>query len=171
MEKYSKWVAPEGEMILFNNETELKEFFCNLVLDTEDYEEMGIILPVVDHDEDEFDVMYDGKVNVYPVFDKDVDYQYGHVENDVVFDIDKVSVNKEIYYKFPCIVYINISKSFDRFGPVSVKIMNVTPLEDIATVNSIKEYQTSKQGEWESNYQEMLEFEKLRDQYINSEKA
>lgn len=168
MNQTHKWEAPEGEIVIFHSEEDVKNFFCKLDIDPNDMEELGIILPLENPLDIDSDYMseYDGRLSVLPVFDEDCDNCYLTKRDGIVFDMNKVTVNSDIYRDFPCIAYVHLSSSFDRFGPVKIKVAHVVPISEAHTVESLYQKEIEKYAEWNSKFEEYVKLEKARDEFM-----
>jgi hypothetical protein len=159
------WDKPIGEMFLFNNEDEVKLFFCKLALDPETMEDLGV---GIDHNDEEWFVD-SGEVFVAPIFDTNpyMGYsreKYAALDDEWHYKPTDFKLNPEIYRNYPIVAYLLIEDSFDRFGDVKNKIVNIQPLSEITTVGKALDTEKEYHEIWKKNLEDALEWEALRDE-------
>ena len=165
------WDTPVGELFIFNNEDEVKLFWCKLGLEPELMEDLGVS---VEHNDEEWFVDT-GKVFIAPVFDPNqfMNYDeesYNTSEEEFLYKPEDLKLDEVIYRDYPLVAYVNIMEDYDRSGPSKVQIVVIKPLKELMTVQSAQDIENKYDKIWKKNREEALDWERKRDEYMKNKK-
>lgn len=171
------WDKPAGELLLFNSEEDVLQFFCKLNLSPEELEEYGVIPKDGLWDEDgnwrgnstEEDNWGDIVQTRYtlPVFNKNIffaDSEESAYKATLKNMLHKrhLTLDKEIWKEFPCVAFIWLEDTYDRYGDVNIRLFEVQPLSEISTVESLIKHQERFQQVWIENHEKHCEWERMK---------
>lgn len=188
------WEKPEGEHILLNSKSDLVEFLnkTGLVDDCESCQDKFYIK--IKSRQMTKEELFDAGIEYDPDYPEDTELfvadtykpkyiapifgnnQFMEKEECTLSRYPKLShsicslkeedveIDTEIY-KFPCVVFANFSKDFDRSGSVEVACWYVTPLESMNTVSSLNKELDENYNLWNNNRIETEKFYKEREEY------
>ena len=149
---------PEGELIWFNSEYELKEFisYNSQWFDYQNaWDSYGFTLQsLVDIGEeyqDELDICEYGEFPVYPVFDSMFD-SMEYIESTKVYPED-IILNEEVYSNFPMVGFIYFESTHDRMGDLKINIFHIDSVSKIPTVNTLKQKVQDNRQTWEDDFE------------------
>jgi len=156
--------TPEGELILFHNETQLKHFICNLGLAPEDLEDLGIHVEFDPVEEEYICEIED--VYVAPVFNPNPymemeEQHYAAINSQFTYKPEQLTLDEDIYTgDWPMVAYMCYSQGFSRLGDECIKIFNIQPLSKMMTVDQMIKIVSANHNQWKDNHERALEWEK-----------
>lgn len=155
------WGAPQGEIFIFNNEVETKLFWSKLNLPPEVLEEYGVIAKC---ENDEYVVEIDSAY-IAPIFSPNPYFKWseemvGENNEAWLWDPCNLTLDKEVWTKWPMIMVLHRENSFDRNGDAELNYAIIHPLEECSSVQSVQEIVNTYQDTWINNRVDRLEHEK-----------
>jgi hypothetical protein len=168
---------PEGEMIWFNSEYEVKEFISynsqwfNFVDAWDSYGfTLQSLVGIEDEDDeyqDELEICDYGEYPVYPVFDSTFD-SMEYIESTKVYPED-IILNEEIYYDFPMVGFFYLEKTYDRMGDMTIDVFHIDPVSKISTVDTLKQKVQDNKQAWEEEFEHRCHLAELQEQRMKEE--
>lgn len=160
------WHWPEGELIRFDSEEDVKHFFSKMRIEPEEMEMFGI--QIKSDQINEWDVEY--RVEVYdealtlPIFDYNPymseDRQMASYRRMSVYvEPDNIIVDKEVYSSYPCVAYCFMQSGYDRIGEVDIKVYRVEPLSEIKSPKYYQDKEEQFGEQWKANLDRAVENE------------
>ena len=178
-----KWELPTGRLIKFDSKEELEYFIrqCNFSYDELIHCIPGVTCEIDDPCEILFDYNNEDKtvtatqqieeipdeweckiLNILPIFANDDYYQLEHMtantKQQFTHIIKRIEIDTKIW-QFPVIAYINFDEFLSRQGEPTIQIFNITPLNQIPTVESFKIKEQKFGDVWIKNLQNEIELE------------
>ena len=178
-----KWDMPQGDMIRFDSEDDVKHFFAKLNISPESAGKYGISFrsrQMTDVELEEYGIEYDEdykedteiyicdekRIPTAPIFDKnkyvDIEKQ-GVVKGKtpvLVFDKDDIIVDKEYYSSYPCVAFMSLTSGFDRTGSTGTDVYVCYPINDMMTPKTIQDEEDKYIDTWISNTDKIIGYEK-----------
>lgn len=162
--------TPTGELFIFNNEDDVKDFFIMLSLDPEDMESVGVTIHHTGSEEDDnFEYAFEEIENarIYPIFEENMfipdDQKHSFTGKRIVYTRDILSLCPVMYSSFPLVAYVNIQKMWDRTGNTELFIFQISPITELLTVESVKTIVEKNKKCWDDNLAFRLECERRHD--------
>lgn len=157
---------PNGELLIFYKEAEVKEFWSRLGLEPEELKQYGVFV-AFDEDSEEYvcDII---DAYVAPLFDTNPyltrdEKCYSVQSNEPSYRVDNLSLDKEVYCEYPMVGYVWIEDDFSRAGDQKIGVFNVQPLSELTSLKDMDEVIDKYHDTWLKNYNDRLEWEALRD--------
>lgn len=178
-----KWEVPTGQLMRFDSAEDLEYFIrrCNFTQEELLYCIPGVTCEIDDPCEIDLDVNNDddtaismqkienmpddweySKVNILPIFangQKEYLYMltanatYGHK-----FNIKRIEIDTNVW-RFPVIAYVNFDEIMFRTGDCNLSIFNIMPLNQIPTIESLKQKEQKFKDMWIKNLQNEIDIE------------
>ena len=178
-----KWELPTGNLIRFDSKDDLEYFIrqCNF-----SYDEVLNCIPGVtceiddpceinlDHNDNDGTVTATQQIedipdkweckilNILPIFVNDDDYYLEHMvantRQQFTHILKKIEIDTTVW-QFPVIAYINFDESSSRMGETAFQIFNITPLNQIPTIESFKMKEQKFGDVWVKNLQNEIDLE------------
>jgi hypothetical protein len=178
-----KWELPTGNLIRFDSKDDLEYFIrqCNFSYDEvlncipgvtcEIDDPCEINLDYNDNDGtatasqqiEEIPTDWECKIlNILPIFVNDDDYYLEHMtantRQQFTHIIKKIEVDTKIW-QFPVVAYINFDGFSSRMGETTIQIFNITPVNQIPTIESFKIKEQKFGDIWVNNLQNEIDLE------------
>lgn len=168
---------PQGEMILFNNQQEVKEFFSIMGMEPEELAELGVYVKETDEedeDEREFICEYERGFQ-YPVFDNNmyydnpIDDRHAGSPQQFTYNPENITLDPRVYDRdYPMVAFVHIEDSFDRVGDVKYKVFQIEPLSLLWNMDRIKSMVRRNSEKWEYNHDQFIKYEETRREHLSS---
>ena len=178
-----KWELPTGNLIRFDSKDDLEYFIrqCNFSYD----EVLNCIPGVTCEIDDPCEILFDYNnedktitatqqieeipddweckiLNILPIFANDDDYYLEHMTANTRQQfrhiIKKIEIDTNVW-QFPVIAYINFDGFSSRQGETTIQIFNITPLNQIPTIESFKLKEQKFGDVWVKNLQREIDIE------------
>ncbi len=154
---------PDGNLFVFNDEEELKDFVILISPTIEQVYGMGLVVNEIEVDGEEEYMVEDApdEAKIYPVFAPNpyftIDEQNSRCgKNRILYSREGLSVNTDIIDEFPLVMYLNIQQTFDRTGDVEIFICDLKPLHKLQTVADIRGTIDTYKDVWDRNLEERM---------------